>query len=195
NLKHHKEDRETVYTNLYDYMMAIVDTVPPGSNGIVFTPWLHGNRCPFEDPNARGMFFNISLETGKSEMIRAVLEGVCFHMRWMLETEAKKIKTSNTIRFVGGGALSDVTCQIMADCTGRTIETVDSPQNIGAVGAAVTIAVGIGLIKDLGEAKRLIPTAKSFVPNIKNREIYDKNFSVFKDLYKANKKNFKILNG
>lgn len=175
--------------------MAVVNTVPAGSNGVVFTPWLHGNRCPFEDPNSRGMFFNISLETGKSEMIRAVVEGVCFHMRWLLETEAKKVSTSSTIRFVGGGALNDVTCQILADCTGRTVETVDSPQNIGAVGAAVTIAVGTGLIKDIGEAKKLIPAAKVFKPNPTLKPVYDRNYKVYTNLYKANKENFAILNG
>ena len=175
-------------------MMAVVDTVPAGAGGVVFTPWLHGNRCPFEDPNARGMFFNISLETGKSEMIRAVVEGVCFHLRWMLETEQNKVKTSDVIRFVGGGALSDITCQILADCTGKTIETVDSPQNIGAVGAAATVAVGTGLIHDLGEAKRLIPAAKTFYPRAEYKAIYDRNFRVYKNLYKANKENFAILN-
>lgn len=195
NLKHGKADQEVIYTNLYDYMMAVVNTVPAGSNGVVFTPWLHGNRCPFEDPNSRGMFFNISLETGKSEMIRAVVEGVCFHMRWLLETEAKKVSTSNTIRFVGGGALNDVTCQILADCTGRTVETVDSPQNIGAVGAAVTIAVGTGLIKNIGEAKKLIPAAKVFKPNPALKPVYDRNYKVYTNLYKANKENFAILNG
>ncbi len=194
DLKHHHEDREVVYTNLYDYMMAVVDTVPAGAGGVIFTPWLHGNRCPFEDPNARGMFFNISLETGKSEMIRAVVEGVCYHLRWMLETQAKKVKTADVIRFVGGGALSDITCQIMADCTGKVIETVDSPQNIGAVGAAATIAVGTELIKDLGEAKKLIPAAKTFYPNEANKAVYDRNFAVYKNLYKANKANFAMLN-
>lgn len=195
DLKHHHEDREVVYTNLYDYMMAIVNTVPAGSNGVIFTPWLHGNRCPFEDPNARGMFFNISLETGKSEMIRAVVEGVCLHLRWMLETQEKKVKTSNVIRFVGGGALSDITCQILADCIGRTVETVESPQNIGAVGAAATVAVGTGMIKDLSEAKALIPAAKTFRPNAENKRIYDRNFAVYKNLYTANKSNFAMLNG
>lgn len=195
DLKHHHADREVVYTNLYDYMMAVVDTVPAGSNGVIFTPWLHGNRCPFEDPNARGMFFNISLETGKSEMIRAVVEGVCFHMRWLLETEAKKVQTSQTVRFVGGGALSDITCQIMADILGRTVETVDSPQNIGSVGAAATIAVGVGLIKDLGEAKKLIPAAKTFYPNKADKAVYDRNFAAYKRLYKANKDIYAILNG
>ena len=126
--KHVAESQEAVYTSLYDYMAKVISEVPAGSNGVIFTPWLHGNRCPFEDPNARGMFFNISLETGKTELIRAVTEGVCFHLRWFLETEEKKIKTSDTIRFVGGGALSDVTCQILADCIGRKVETVEQPQ-------------------------------------------------------------------
>jgi xylulokinase len=141
------------------------------------------------------MFFNISLETGKSELIRAVMEGVCFHLRWMLETQDKKIQTSTTIRFVGGGALSDITCQMLADCTGRIIETVASPQNVGAVGAACVISAGVGIIKDLADAKTLVPAAKTFQPDFSKKAIYDKNFAVFKELYNSNKKNFEMLNG
>ncbi|MBO5410853.1 MAG: FGGY-family carbohydrate kinase [Clostridia bacterium] len=189
------QSKETVYTNLYDYLSKVVNEIPAGSGGVIFTPWLHGNRCPFEDPNSRGMFFNISLETGKTELIRSVLEGVCMHFRWFLETQDKKIKTSNTVRFVGGGALSDVTCQILADITGRTVETVDSPQNVGAVGAAVIMAVGLGEIKDVAQAKKLIPAKKTFRPNPDNKAVYDKNYEVYKTLYKNNKEAFKTLNG
>ncbi len=189
------QSKETIYTSLYDYLSKVVDEIPAGSQGVIFTPWLHGNRCPFEDPNARGMFFNISLDVGKTELIRAVLEGVCMHMRWFLETQDKKIKTSSVIRFVGGGALSDVTCQILADVTGRTVETVDSPQNVGSVGAAVIMAVGLGVIDDVSHAKRLIPAKKTFVPNPKNKEVYDRNYEVYKTLYKNNKNAFKALNG
>ncbi len=188
------ESTETKYTNLYEYMTQVIDTIPAGSAGVIFTPWLHGNRCPFEDPNARGMFFNISLETGKTELIRAVVEGVCMHMRWFIETQDKKVKTSEVLRFVGGGALSDVTCQILADCTGRTVETVESPQNVGAVGAAVVIAVGLGLIDDLAQAKPLIPASRTFTPNPENRAAYDKNYGVYKKLYKANRECFRALN-
>ncbi|MCH5191289.1 MAG: FGGY-family carbohydrate kinase [Oscillospiraceae bacterium] len=194
DFKHKKADMEVVYTNLYDYMMAVVDSIPAGSGGVIFTPWLHGNRCPFEDSNARGMFFNISLETGKTELIRAVVEGVCFHLRWMLEAQDKKVPTSKTIRFVGGGALSDVTSQILADCTGKVVETVESPQNVGSVGAAVLIAVSAGLISDINDAKRLIPASKTFTPNMKNKSVYDKNYAVFKELYRSNKNNFELLN-
>ena len=192
---HVAESPETVYTNLYDYLSKVIDEIPAGSSGVIFTPWLHGNRCPFEDPNARGMFFNVSLDVGKTELIRAVIEGVCFHLRWFLETEDKKIQTSSVVRFVGGGALSDVTCQILADITGRTVETVDSPQNVGAVGAAVIMAVGLGVLDDISHAKKLIPAKKTFVPNAKNKDVYDRNFAVYKTLYKNNKEAFKALNG
>ena len=189
-----KENFERTYTSLYDYLSEVIDSAPAGSNGVIFTPWLHGNRCPFEDPNAAGMFFNINIETGKTEMIRSVIEGTCFHLRWMLEQQSKKVKTSDVIRFVGGGALSDVTCQILADITGRTIVTVDSPQNVGSVGAAAIMGVGLGIIKSLDDVKSFIPAKKTFIPNLENKEVYDKNFEVFKTLYKANKNAFALLN-
>ena len=193
--KHVAESTETVYTSLYDYLSKVIKDTPAGCGGVVFTPWLHGNRCPFEDPFSRGMFFNISLETGKTELIRSVIEGVCFHMRWFIETQDKKIKTSDTIRFVGGGALSDVTCQILADITGRTIETVESPQNVGAVGAAALMAVGLGIIDNVGDAKKLIPASKTFKPDSTYKAVYDRNYEVYKTLYANNKKAFAALNG
>ncbi len=192
---HVAEDMESQYTNLYQYMSEVTNSIPAGSNGVIFTPWLHGNRCPFEDPNARGMFYNISLETGKSELIRAVAEGVCLHMRWVLETEEKKTETSDVIRFVGGGALADSTSQILADCLGKTVEVVASPQNVGSVGAAVTVAVGLGIIDSVLDAGKLIKAEKTFKPNPEVKPAYDKNFAAYKEIYKANKNIFKILNG
>ena len=189
---------EQVEFNMYDYLEEVIDTIPAGSNGVIFTPWLHGNRCPFEDPNAAGMFFNIRLDTGKTELIRSVVEGICFHMRWMLERQEQKIskyKTSNNVRFCGGGALGETTCQILADILQRDVVVVESPQNIGAVGAAACIAVGMGLIPSIEDVKKLIPVKTTYHPNPANKEVYDKNFRVFQNLYKCNKKNFEILNG
>ncbi|MDE7261521.1 MAG: FGGY-family carbohydrate kinase, partial [Oscillospiraceae bacterium] len=187
--------QEAVYTSLYDYLTETVEKIPAGCGGVIFTPWLHGNRCPFEDPAAGGIFFNIRLDTGKTELIRAVLEGVCFHLRWMLECQAKKVKTSDPVRFVGGGALSPVTAQILADVTGRTIQTVASPQNAGSVGAAAVMAVGLGVAKDLDAVGALIPVEKTFVPNAANKAVYDRNYAVFRKLYASNKANFRALNG
>lgn len=192
--KHVAASHEAVYTSLYDYLMHAIKDVPAGSNGVIFTPWLHGNRCPFEDSNARGMFFNISLETGKTELIHAVLEGICYHLRWQLEAQEKKVKTSKVIRFAGGGALAPLTCQMLSDILGREIETVNSPQNVGAVGAALVAAVGLNILENLEQAKKLVTVSRRFQPNLKNKEKYDHYYKVFQALYKDNKANFRKLN-
>ena len=116
-------------------------------------------------------------------------------MRWMLETHEKKTKTSEVIRFVGGGALNDSTSQILADCLGRTVETVANPQNVGAVGAAVVIAVGLGVIEGIENVGEFITADKTFLPNKDNKPVYDKMFAAYKELHAANKKVFKMLNG
>ena len=187
------DEYEQRYSSLYGYMTDVVKDVPPGSGGVIFTPWLHGNRCPFEDPNATGMFFGIGLETGKTEMIHAVLEGVMYHLRWMLECQDKKLKTSDPVRFVGGGALSEVSCQMIADITGRTVETVASPQNVGAVGAAAVVAVGLGLITDLESIRPFIPVTETYRPDMDKHRQYEPYFKTFKKLYPANKKLFKTV--
>ncbi len=191
--KHVAQTQEATYVNLYDYLMETIKSIGPGAGGVIFTPWLHGNRCPFEDPNAAGIFFNITLDTGKTELIRAVLEGICYHLRWMLECQGKKIKTSSSIRFVGGGALSPITGQILADITGYKVEVVSNPQNVGSVGAAAVVGVGLGIIPDLETVKDYIPPMQCFEPDTKAKEIYDRNYEVFKRLYQTNKENFKAL--
>ena len=187
-------DVESKYLSLYDYLSEEVSKVPPGANGVIFTPWLHGNRCPFEDSNAGGMFFNIRIENGKRDMIRAVLEGICYHLRWLLECETKKVKTSDPIRFVGGGALSPVTCQMLSDITGRTIETVSNSQEVGAIGAAIVVAAGIQEVDVLELSRRLIRTDHVYVPDPGNKEVYERNYKVFKRLYKANASSFQTMN-
>ena len=186
--------KEKAYTSLYDYLSEVIATIGPGAGGVIFTPWLHGNRCPFEDPDSAGVFFNVKLETGKTELIRAVVEGVCYHLRWMLECQDKKIRTSQAIRFCGGGALSDVISQMLADITGRTIEVVDRPQNVGSVGAAAVAGVGLGIIDKLEDVGGFIPAVKTFTPDVQAGALYEKNYQVFRQLYKANRKLFKTMN-
>lgn len=141
------------------------------------------------------MFFNMNLETGKSDLIRAVVEGVCFHMRWFIEAQERKVKCSDPIRFVGGGALGEATCQILADCLGRRVETVAASQNVGAVGAAAVVAAGLGVVKDVSDTEKLVQVEKVYYPDAGVKAVYDRNYSVYKELYKANKKSFAILNG
>ena len=179
---------------LYDLLNRAVSETPPGAGNLIFTPWLHGNRSPREDAYARGMFFNLGIDTGKRLMIRAVLEGVAFHKRWMLEAAEKKIPRRPSLRFVGGGAKSDVWCQIMADVTGRRIETVAHPQDVGAMGAALVCGVGLGRVPGFQPAKEMVAVARTFSPRPAFKAVYDRNFSVFKSLYARNKKLFHRLN-
>ena len=187
-------DVESRFVRLYDVLSAEAGKVPPGANGVIFTPWLHGNRCPFEDSRAAGMFFNIRLETGKRDMIRAVLEGICYHLRWLLECEARKVKTSDPIRFVGGGALSPVTCQMLADITGRTVETVRDTQSVGAVGTALVVAAGVKGVDVMELSRRLVKVGHTYIPDTGNKEIYERNYRVFRKLYKTNASSFHALN-
>lgn len=190
----HIVDKTQEYASLFEYLDEVVRQTPPGSGNVIFTPWLHGNRSPREDPYARGIFFNLSLDTGKRQMIRAVIEGMAFHIRWLLEAMENKIPRRETVRFVGGGAKSAVSCQIMADITGRVIETVVDTQNVGTIGATVVCAVGMGLLKTFSEAKQLIQLDKIYYPQKQHHRIYDRNFKVFKSLYASNKKLFSTLN-
>lgn len=191
---HVAESEESTYVSIYDYLSDEAMKVPAGSGGVIFTPWLHGNRCPFEDPAAAGIFFNVKIDTSKAQVIRAVLEGTCYHLRWMLECESKKVPTSDVIRFVGGGALSPLTCQILADVTGRTVEVVEGTQDVGAVGAAMLVAVGTKTISSLSEAGKYVKVSHRHVPRSEDKAVYDRNYRVFQELYKNNKKSFQVLN-
>ena len=187
------EADDNAYESLYSYMTDTIKDVAPGSGGVIFTPWLHGNRCPFEDPNATAGFYGVTLETGKTELIRSVLEGVFYHLRWMLECQDKKLKTSNPIRFVGGGALSPVSCQMLADITNRTIETVKDSQFVGSIGAAAIVGVGLGEIDSLDNLKEFIPTDKTYVPNKQAHEAYEPYYQTFKKIYNTDKKLYPTL--
>ena len=184
---------KTAGQNPFERLTEAAAQIAPGAGGVIFTPWLHGNRCPFEDPNATGMFFGLNLETTKAEMVRAVLEGVCYHLRWMMESQDKKLKTSDPIRFVGGGARSPIIAQMLADITGRRIETVESPQNVGSVGAAAVMAVGMGIIPSLESVQDFIPVAHTYEPHTENRAAYDRCYAVFRKLYSSNRKNYRAL--
>lgn len=180
--------------HLYELLNRTVEETEPGAGGVIFTPWLHGNRAPKQDPFSRAMFFNIGMNTGKRAMLRTVLEGVAFHKRWMLEAVEKRVPRRETLRFVGGGAKSEAWCRIMADVTGRRIEAIENPQDAGAMGAALISAVGLDFISGFEGAKAFIPVRSVYQPRSEHRETYDRLYAVFKQLYGNNRKLFRALN-
>ncbi|MBC7261512.1 MAG: hypothetical protein H5T63_05820, partial [Chloroflexi bacterium] len=132
--------------NVYALMDAKVETIPPGSDFLICTPWLYGERAPIADTWVRGTFFNLSADHTREHLLRAVYEGVAYNLRWMIDIVEKTFGFPlPTLRIIGGGARGKPWMQIIADVTGRRVETVANPQEAGAVGAALTAAVGLGL--------------------------------------------------
>ena len=177
----------------YEKMSELIRQVPAGSRGVMFAPWLHGNRCPFEDINARGMFIGIGIETTAADMCRAVIEGVCMHLRWQMDEMSKLIEPSDIIRFAGGGTLSNENCQILADVTGHTVEVVENSVDTGAAGAAAVVAAGLGEIGSIAEIKSMISIDRVFSPIPENKRVYDKLYEAFRDMYKNNRTHFRKL--
>jgi len=185
---------EEEYKSLVAYLASTIAQVPAGSGGVLFAPWLHGSRSPFEDPWVRGMFFNLGLETGKRQMIRSVVEGLAYNKRMLLEAQARKAKPSATLRFAGGGALSDEVSQILADVTGRSVEPIEDPQNAGAAGATLVAAWGLGRFADLDAAAATVKVRGRFEPDPATRRAHERNYGAFKALYRATGPLFRRLN-
>lgn len=188
------ECAEARYASIYDFLDETIEAVPAGSNGVIFAPWLHGSRSPFEDPNARGMFFNIGIETGKRSLVRAVAEGLALQSRWQLDAIRRKVPARGPLRFVGGGARSRTIGAMIADVTGEVVETPENPQNTGALGAAMVCAAGLGEVSSLTEAASLVPIARRAEPRESNRALYERHYATLKMLYYANRQAFSLLN-
>jgi xylulokinase len=181
--------------DLYAELTTIAAAVPPGSNGVIFTPWLYGERTPVEDANLRAGFFNQSLDTGQTEMIRAVLEGVAYNTRWLLETVERFTKRRlDHLAMVGGGARSELWAQIHADVLDRVIVRREDPIWVNVRGAGMLAHAALGTIA-WSDIDSSVPTASVHEPNTANRSVYDAGYSTFRSIYKANRGIYRRLNG
>jgi xylulokinase len=179
----------------FGVLCDLAATAAPGSGGILFTPWLAGERSPVDDRNARAGFHNLSLSTGLAAMVRAVLEGVAYNNRWLHEAVERFVgHRTESIRVFGGGAQSDLWCQIHADVLGRTVEQLADPVHANLRGAAILAGLALGDL-DPATARSLIPIAATFAPDPSRRALYDRMYAEFPRLYKSQKAMFSRLNG
>ncbi len=167
---------------------------PPGSHGVMFTPWLRGERSPVEDRYARAGFHNLSLTADRSDLVRAVLEGVAFNNRWLHEAVERFAKRRlDPVRIVGGGAQSDLWCQIHADVMNRTIERVDLPVLANLRGAALIAGLALGALQST-QINELVQVDATFRPDLGRRPVYDSLFNEFPRFYRAQRGMFARLN-
>ena len=180
--------------NAYKLFDQIAERTQAGSQGLIFTPWLYGERTPVDDHLVRGGFFNQSLNTTREHMIRSVFEGVAYNSRWLLKYVEAFIKQPvEAINFVGGGAKSDIWCQIHADILNRPIRQMKDPIEVNVRGAALLASAALGylLYSDIASHVRVSHT---YIPNPDNRNLYDELFDEFIAIYKNNKQTYARLN-
>jgi len=179
----------------YDEANALAATSPAGSNKVIFTPWLNGERTPVDDHTIRGGWNNLSLSNDRADMVRAVFEGVAFNSKWLLDTVEKFVKQPlDGLNFIGGGALSDLWCQMHADVTDRTIRRVAEPQHANARGAAFVAWLALGR-RSLDDLNKAVTIEREFVPDPSARAVYAPQYKEFLKLYKAHKAIHARLNG
>ena len=178
----------------YEELTALAAGSAPGSGGVLFTPWLAGERSPVTDRRARAGFHNLSLATTRADLVRAVMEGVAYNNRWLHEAvERFAGRRLDPIRMIGGGALSDLWCQIHADAMNRTIERTAEPLHTNLRGAALIAAMALGAVRE-DEVRDLVPAAGTFTPAANNRAVYDRLYAEFPRLYQSQRKMFARLN-
>jgi xylulokinase len=168
---------------IFDAFDTIIPTVPAGANGVLFTPWLYGERAPVDDPHLRAGFFNISLDTNRSDLLRAVFEGVAFNTRWLTGAVDKFLGAPVTSMVItGGGARSDAWCQIFADVLGIEIRRDANPVAVNARGAGWIGAVGAGMIS-FADVPALMRKDHVFQPTPAHRATYDAAFETYRRLH------------
>ena len=188
-------------TDAFNRFDAMAAATAPGAGGVLFTPWLNGERTPVDDHTIRGGWHNVSLGTARADLVRAVYEGVAFNSRWLLEVVEKFVKRHGSPRsefdglnFIGGGARSEVWCQIHADVLDREIRQVADPQQANVRGAAFVASIALGHATAVQLAAR-VRIDRIYTPDASTRALYDGRFKEFKALYKANKAIHRRLNG
>jgi len=162
-----------------------VEKEEPGAGGLIFCPWMFGERSPVPDTTLRAAFLNLSLEHRREHLLQAVYEGVALNLRWLVEAASGAGLPCRRLRAIGGGARSDAWMQVLADVTGREVEAVEDPQEAGAMGAALAAAVAAGAYRDIKEVKRLVRVRRLFTPRPGTAAVYDKLFDAFRRAYPA----------
>ncbi len=196
NILYHKDELldQSGAPDVYKIFDRIAARVPAGSSKLIFTPWLYGERTPVDDRCVRGSLHNLALDTTREHLIRAVFEGVAYNTRWLLGYVEKFIKRPfESLAMIGGGANSDIWCQIHADVLDRTIRQVRDPIQANLRGAAFLASVALGYLSYKDIAAR-VEIAKTYTPDPAHRAIYDELFGEFVDIYKRDKKLYARLN-
>src|SRR5579862_190450 len=171
--------------DVYDLIIQEAEKIAPGSDGLLFLPYLMGERTPHLDAQARGMWFGLTASHTRGHLIRAILEGVAFSLRDSLEIFQELNIPVSQIRASGGGSRNALWRQIQADIYGKDLVTLRESEG-SAYGAALLAGVGGGIYRSVEEAaKEAIQIRESVLPDRENMQRYDQLYQVYRKLYPA----------
>ncbi|MFN8160951.1 MAG: FGGY-family carbohydrate kinase [Solirubrobacterales bacterium] len=169
-------------------------SVPPGCDGLIFTPWLTGVLAPAGDAFTRSAFFNQSLTTSRAHYVRAVMEGVAYNLRWLKgHVERFSRNRFSTLPFIGGAALSPTWSQILADVLGCEVARVSEPRHANAAGAALAGFAALGEISP-AEIPDRVEIAATHRPDPAAARVHDRRFEEFRRLYRRNRRLYAAIN-
>lgn len=168
----------------FESVMTAASEAPPGADGVLFLPYLAGERAPIWDSSARGAFLGLLRQHSLAAGARAVMEGVAMSVRHVLETAGVEYGEDVPLRVAGGSTRIAVWNQIRADVTGLNVEIVEQG---GAVtrGAAILTALGVGLFADLNEAGALVRIQETVTPRREHQSVYGEQYDRFRKGYQA----------
>jgi xylulokinase len=166
----------------FDDLLRLAARAPAGCEGLLFMPWLNGERSPVEDKIARAGWLNLSLRTDRAMLVRSVLEGVAYNSRWLFDAYEKFLKRPvPKVRILGGGAQSDLWCQIYADVLGRPVEQVADPRHAQLRGVALWARVCLGELT-FDDVPAFAPAAATFTPSA-DTQAYADGYAEYRKLY------------
>ena len=173
-----------------DDLTALAEKIPAGSDGVVFLPYMSGERSPIWDPDAKGVFYGLGFDNTTGHMVRAALEGVAFALQHNLSTAAETGVQVEELIAMGGAANSQLWTQIKADVTGKTIK-VPTSDTATTLGAAILAGVVVGVYESFAQAvKETIVITREHKPDMEKHRFYQKSMELYLELYEDLKETF-----
>ncbi len=184
---------KTIGSDPFKVMDNEAERIAAGSEGLIFLPYMSGERSPLWDRNAKGVFFGLGYDKTRAHMIRAVMEGCAFALQHNLKTAAETGVTVNELVAMGGAANSRLWTQIKADVTGKVIN-VPTSDTATTLGAAILAGIGTGLYKNFEQAvEDTIIITRTHEPDMKAHAIYKQNYEIYIELYEKLKDTMKKI--
>jgi len=179
-----KELHDPNIPDIYAFLNEEARKVPAGSDFLILTPWIYGERCPVSTTTTRSTMFNIGPEHKRGHLVKAAYEGVAYNLRWILENYKRDFGFDPPVlKVIGGGALNPEWMQIISDVTQKRIEVPEDPEIAGAIGAAMCVAVGLGVCRSFSEVKGMVKIRSSYSPLTETFATYDRLFASYQSLY------------